>query len=58
MPPRKKNLSLEDFAQKDGAIKFVLFGWCTTRQHEKCRIKFPGHKCNCECHSGRNKNDS
>ena len=33
-----------------GEEKLVMFGWCSTKQHEDCVIEFTGHKCVCDCH--------
>jgi hypothetical protein len=38
-----------------GEDKLVMFGWCSTRHHDKCVVKFTGHRCKCECHDKENK---
>jgi hypothetical protein len=36
--------------EEAGAEKKVLFGWCMDGNDGECIGKFPGHRCNCECH--------
>lgn len=33
-----------------GEEKYVMFGWCSTKQHDDCVVEFTGHKCVCACH--------
>lgn len=40
-----------------GEEKLVVFGWCSTKQHEDCVIEFTGHKCKCECHGSEGIDD-
>jgi len=54
MPTKRKTLKFEDLAPANGEIRDAVFGWCTTGHHENCRVEFPGHKCNCECHGEAN----
>lgn len=52
MPPRKKSkVVYAPIVVPAGEEKWVRFGWCSDGHHQGCRVEFPGHKCNCECHA-------
>lgn len=52
--PKRKRIDAPSVEYKEGEEKAVMFGWCSTGQHESCRVEFPGHRCSCECHQESN----
>lgn len=51
MVPKRKAVDVPTVIE--GKYKYALFGWCTTAEHEGCRVEFPGHRCSCDCHKGK-----
>lgn len=53
MPAKKRtSKAAETPVYVAGEEKLVMFGWCSTNQHDLCITQFPGHRCKCECHGG------
>jgi hypothetical protein len=50
---KRKKVDAPIVEYKDGEEKLTIFGWCLTGHHKGCIVRFPGHKCPCECHRGK-----
>ena len=51
VPKKKSRIVDAPTVYNAGEEKLVMFGWCSTRHHDGCRVEFPGHRCSCECHN-------